>query len=301
VRVLVTGAAGFLGGAVVRACRRAGDRARGLVRSPSQAELLRAEGGVPVVGDVLVPETLGRAVEGCDVVVHLAQARGGDAEAARAVRVRGLTNVLAACRDAGVERILIGSGYWVYLEHDGVITEESPVRPIGLAAVNHEAERVARAAEDTGEFEVVVVRPGMVYGQGSWFGEMVDELRSGKYAYVGDGANRLSPVALEDAGDAFRLVLDRWRPGRTYLVVDDEPVTTREFAGFVADQLGVARPSGLSMERAAQLWGRELAQLNAADRPASNAALRALGWTPRHPSFRDGVPPLLRSMQGRTR
>jgi len=299
VRVLVSGAAGFLGGAVVRACAAAGHEVRGLVRSPGQAGPLRSLGGHPVIGDVLDPATLARAVDGCDVIVHLAQARGASPESSRAVRVDGATNLLAAARDAGVRRFVVGSGYWVYLGEHGVVTEESPVHPVGLAAVNFDTEAAARAAEDLGEVEAVVVRPGMVYGDGSWFREMVDELRSGTYRFVGDGSNRLSPVSLEDAGEAYRTILETWRPGRTYLVVDDVPVSTREFAAFVARELGVAEPTAIPIDRAAELWGADAARLNAADRAASNARLRGLGWRPRYRSFHEGVPPVLRSMVDR--
>jgi len=297
VRVLVSGAGGFLGEAAVRACARAGHEVRGLIRFPAQSARIRDAGGTAVVGSVLDPRTLEPAVDGCDAVVHLAQARGAAPELARAVRVDGAANLLAAARGSGPRRFVVGSGYWVYRDNPGVVTEESPLEPLGISAINFETERTVRAAEQRGEVDAIVVRPGMVYGDGSWFREMVEELRAGTYRYVGDGANRLSPVALEDTGEAFRRILDSGRPGSTYLVVDDEPVATREFAGFVARELHVPGPSSLPTAEAAQLWGADLTRLNSADRGASNGRLRSLGWVPRYPTFRDGLPPILRAMR----
>jgi len=300
VRILVSGAAGFLGGAVVRACSRAGHEVQGLVRSPSQEAGVAANGGIAVVGDVTDPTTLTHAVDGCDVVVHLAQARGGPPEAARAVRVDGAAHLLRAATAARAHRFVVGSGYWVYRGGPGWLTEESPLEPIGLAAVNFETEQVARAAGARGAIEVLVVRPGMVYGNGSWFREMVEELRRGSHRFVGDGANRLSPVALEDLGEAYRVILDRGQSGATYLVVDDEPVATREFVDFVAHALRAPRPQGIPLVEAEREWGSEPARLSARDRGASNARLRSLGWVPRDPSFRGGVPPVIRSILGPT-
>ena len=297
-RVLVTGAGGFLGEAAVRACARAGHEVRGLVRLPAQSARVRDAGGIAVVGSVLEPTTLGAAVDGCDAVVHLAQARGAAPELARAVRVDGAGNLLAAIRRSGARRFIIGSGYWVYRDNPGLLTEDSPLEPLGISAINFETERVVRAAEQRGEVDAIVVRPGMVYGDGSWFREMVEELRAGTYRYVGEGTNRLSPVALDDTGEAFRRILDGGRPRTTYLVVDDAPVPTRDFARFVARELQVPEPSGLPRAEAEHLWGADLARLNAADRGASNARLRSLGWVPCYPTYRDGVPRVVRAMQG---
>jgi nucleoside-diphosphate-sugar epimerase len=292
VRILVCGAAGFLGNEVVRACARAGHDVHGLVRASSQREIVAHAGGTPVVGSVLEPERLREVVRDRDVVVHLAQAHDAGSPHARAVRVDGTARLVAAMRERGVRRLVVGSGYWVYRTNPGTISEESPLEPLGLSRINFEAEEQARAGAKDG-IEVVVVRPGMVYGPGSWFASMVEELRAGSYRYVGSGANRLSPVALTDTGEAYRRIVESAPAGTSYLVVDDEPVPTADFARTVAHRIGAPTPRGIPFEEAARAWGSDLARLNAADRAASNARLRTLGWSPRFPTFREGVPEVL--------
>jgi nucleoside-diphosphate-sugar epimerase len=286
-KVLVCGAAGFLGLAVVRSLAREGHDVRGLVRAPGQRELVAGAGGRPVVGSVLDAASLRAAADGCDAAIHLAQAPGDGGERAAAVRIEGASNLRAVAHAGRLSRLVIGSGYWVYRSHPGVISEDSPVEPLGLSRWNYEAERRAQGPAPP---EVVVVRPGMVYGNGSWFREMVEELAAGRYRYVADGRNRLSPVALEDAAEAFSRVLTDAPAGSTYLVVDDAPVRTTDFAAHVADRLGSPPPQSLAFDAAVAAWGEELARLNAADRAASNARLRGLGWRPRFPTFRDGLP-----------
>lgn len=295
-RVLVTGASGFLGQAVLRELVGGGHTAVGLVRSPAQVPEVTAAGATAVLGDVTQPSTLGPAVRGTDAVVHLAQARSGAEDEARAVRVEGARNLAKAARSAGTQRLILGSGYWVYRSNPGTITEESPLEPIGLSKVNFDAEEVAREAARDGGIQTIVVRPGMVYGDGSWFGEMLRELQDGTYRYIGDGANRLSPVARSDAGTAFRTLVEEGRSGETYLVVDDAPVSTREFAEFVARTIRARPPGSIGLADAAKAWGSDLARLNAADRAASNRKLRELGWAPRYASYRDGLTGLLRGL-----
>ncbi|MCI4360485.1 MAG: NAD(P)H-binding protein, partial [Thermoplasmata archaeon] len=232
VRVAVTGASGFLGAEVVRALAREGHEVRGLVRRPADLVPLSSVGATGVLGDVTIAASLPQLVDGCDQVIHLAQSGSGDIDARRLVRVDGCRKLGEAAIVAGARRLVVGSGYWVYRSSPDVITEESALDPRSISLVNHETELAAHAMGADGAIEVAVVRPGMVYGNGSWFRQMVHEIRTKEYRYVDDGANFLSPIHLHDLGTAFRTVVERAPAGETYIAVDDEPVTTRDFAAF---------------------------------------------------------------------
>jgi nucleoside-diphosphate-sugar epimerase len=292
VRVLVAGAAGFLGRSIVRAFAGGGHEVVGLVRASGQAATVRADGGEPAVGDLLAPRSLAAPLHGVDLAIHVAQPSEGSLARLREVRVQGAEHLVTAARAARVPRLLIGSGYWVYRDSAEPITEESPIAPLSLSQVNFDCEEVGRRAMRDGSLEVSVLRPGMVYGPGSWFREMVTGIRDGSYRFIEPGSNYLSPVHLADAGEAFRAVAERWKGGETYLVVDDAPAPTREFAEFVAGRLGT-RVRGMPFAQASAEWGEELARLNAASRRASNRKLRGLGWRPRFPEYRAGVPGVL--------
>lgn len=295
-RALVAGADGFLGRAVVSALASHGHEVVALVHHDRGARPSLGPRVTTVVGDLLEPSTLGPALRGVDLAVHLAQAPASDLGHMRRVRVEGGRNLVAAVAAEGAKRVLVGSGYWVYRDSTEPIVEASPVAPMSLSSVNFEAEEVAREAGRKGGVSVGVVRPGMVYGDGSWFGEMVAELGRSTYRYLGDGTNFLSPIHLDDLGEAFRCLAERGDPTGLYLVVDDAPVDHRTFAEFVAERLGVPKPQGVPFEEAERDWGREIALLNAASRRASNARLRSTGWAPRYPSYREGVPEVLRRM-----
>jgi nucleoside-diphosphate-sugar epimerase len=293
VQILVAGAAGYLGRSVVRACSKSGHTVHGLVRKPEQDDSVRASGGVPVRGDLLDAGSLSGATRGMDVVIQVAQAASGTWEERKAVRVDGTRHLVEAARRSRVPRFILGSGYWVYRGGPGVLTEDGPMEPMSVSLLNFGAEQAVRDRSAAQPVDWVILRPGMVYGLGSWFREMVDEIDAGRFRFVGDGSNFMSPVDLDDTGEAFRYACERGAAGESYLVVDDAPVTTAEFARFVAERRKAPPPSGIALDEAAREWGREIALLNAASRKASNAKLRRIGWSPGRATYREGVPRVL--------
>jgi 2-alkyl-3-oxoalkanoate reductase len=293
--VLVVGATGFLGRSVVRAFSAAGEPVRGLARDAVKAARVREDGGNPVLGDILDVESLRAAAASCRGVIHVAAnpSEGGDPTR---VRVEGTRNLVEAARREGVARLVIGSGYWVYRGQAEPIHEDAPVEPRGESQINYDAERAGLEANSPGRLEVLAVRPGMVYGNGSWFRTLAESVRSGEYRVVGPGSNRWSFVDRWDAGTAFRTVLESGGAGQVYNVVDGHPASLREFADFVASELHAPPPQTVTPEEAAREMGEIVARHVAADRPTSDEKLRGLGWRPQFPTYRDGIPGLLREM-----
>jgi nucleoside-diphosphate-sugar epimerase len=300
-RVLVAGASGFLGLSAVRALRAGGHEVVGLVRSPEKGAAVRAAGGAPKQGDILSIPALVEAAQGCGAVVHAAASATaasrevGQSIAAK-VRVDGAYNLVAAARKVGAKRLLVVSGTWLHGDHADTITESSSVKPTGTAMFNWQAERAALEANRPGALEVLVVRPGMVYGDGGWFREMVGEIRAGTYQVPGGGANHWSPLHLDDCGAAIAAVLERGRAGEVYIAADDEPVRLRAFADMTADALGRARPGSMTMEDAIRQHGEPTARHLAANQAVSNAKLKGIGWAPRVARAREGVPAVIEAM-----
>ncbi|MCI4364356.1 MAG: NAD-dependent epimerase/dehydratase family protein [Thermoplasmata archaeon] len=301
-RVLVTGAAGFLGRGAVRALVGSGAEVRGLVRRRPHLAIVRSDGGEPLLGDVADPTTVARSVSGCDAILHLAAPSSANSRTVLGLtefvrsRAAGARNLVRAARAQGVPRVVIGSGYWLYGGHRGTITERSTSRNPIAVSYNLGAERAGQAAIAEGFPEVILVRPGMVYGIGAWFLPFARALQDGSYRYIGRGLNHWSPVSLGDSGRAFALLTRKGKAGETYLVVDDEPVQVRTLAEYVAQRLGAPLPRGEPFAHVAAELGSGIARALSANQAASNAKLRALGWKPKYPSYRDGIPPVLREL-----
>ena len=171
-KVLVTGGTGFVGSHSVKAIGEAGHDLRLLVRSPGRLapalEPLGVRGVEHVVGDATDAEAVGRAMDGCDAVVHAAAVFSYDAREDREmqrVNARATEVVLGAACEAGLDPIVHVSSYVALLPPGGVLSGDSPVgEPRGVYARSKaETERMARQLQDQGA-PVVITYPGMVWG-----------------------------------------------------------------------------------------------------------------------------------------
>ncbi|HEV8201796.1 MAG TPA: NAD(P)-dependent oxidoreductase [Candidatus Polarisedimenticolia bacterium] len=136
------------------------------------------------------------------------------------------------------------------------------------------------------------------YGAGSWFPETVRQIRSGRTTHlIGDGETHLGYVEIGDVGEAFRLAAEKGAAGTRFNVADEEPLTVRQFVDETARTLGVAKPRGVSFDEA--LAERGPVFVEALTSPASldiESTRRELGWRPRYPSIRQGLPAAVRTL-----
>lgn len=211
------------------------------------------------------------------VVVVATAAGSRDVDEYRATYVDGLRNVLDGIDASGARpRLLVVSSTAVYDVDDGsVVDEDTPARGgTPTATVLLEAERLLRERAP----EAVLLRLSGVYGPGRE--RLVEQVRS--------GAARLSPtpgasahtnrIHRDDAAAALVHLARVADPEPLYLGTDDEPVRLDDVLTFLADELGAPVPPR----------GDASARRSGGDKRLSNARLRATGWAPRYPSFRDG-------------
>ncbi len=169
-KVLVTGAAGFLGGHLVDMLVERGDEVRAMVRPVEDSSHLRTQAGVEIVeGDLTDSASLKRAVEGVQRVYNVAAKTGpwGLEDIYRAVNVQGLADLIHAAMDAGVQRIVHTSSITVYGHHlRGIVTEDDTFHaednPYSRTKIAGE-KLIANLVQDQGA-PVVIVRPGWIYG-----------------------------------------------------------------------------------------------------------------------------------------
>jgi nucleoside-diphosphate-sugar epimerase len=180
-KLLVTGAGGFLGGWVVECCLLSGIPVRAGIRRWNSAVRLARHAAEIVPCDVLSPDQLAAAMEGCDAVVHCAVGDQG-------VTVDGTRNVLAAAERLQLRRVVHLSSVAVYGQVEGTIDEGHPRRSGGnhYARCKIEAEKVCERYVAR-QVPIVVLRPSIIYGPFSetWTVSFAKRLMSGRWGTFG--------------------------------------------------------------------------------------------------------------------
>jgi nucleoside-diphosphate-sugar epimerase len=299
-KVLLIGASGAIGSRLIPQLIDHDHDVVGTCHSAAKTERLRSLGAEPVVLDALdaraVRETVTR-VEPEAIVYQataLADARFGrnfDRTFAQTnrLRIEGTDNLLAAAREAGVQRFVAQSFASMRNSREGgmVKTEDDPLDPNppktmreGQAAMRHLEQAVTGAGG-------IALRYGGFYGDPN--DGMVEPVRKHQFPIIGDGAGVLSFIHLDDAAAATVRALDHDGPA-IYNIVDDEPAPMREWLPALAAALGAKPPRHMPVWLARLIAGEAAVLMGTEARGASNAkAKRELGWTPEHyPSWRQG-------------
>ena len=180
-RVLVTGATGFIGSHVARAMASSGHQVRALVRTPAKLETVTARAGVDIDalevanGDITDAAAVAEAVDGCDAVVHAAAVVGVDPSRAAeidSVNFAGASNVLGAAADAGCDPIVhVSTAMALFPFTADPVTPDHPVgKPrYPYARSKARCETLARSLQDDGR-PVVIVYPALVIGPDDYGG-----------------------------------------------------------------------------------------------------------------------------------
>lgn len=260
-RVLITGAAGFLGAALCDRLTSEGDEVVGVDRVADPARGVHA-------GDTTDPAPWRALLDGCDAVIHTAAvvSNAVDLDEQWRINVLGTRRVVEAARDAGVRRVVHLSSVRAFSDTgfpDGV-TEDHPVRPDGNPYVDTKiaSEHVVLQAHAAGEVDAVVIRPGDVYGPGSvpWILKPLDAIRSGQFLLPAMGGGIHSPVYVDDLVSGVVLALRAPEAaGQVFTIAGPRGVRSDEYFGHLYRMLGRRGPLGIPT-------GPAVALAHAADR-----------------------------------
>jgi uncharacterized protein YbjT (DUF2867 family) len=232
--LLVTGGTGFVGPKVVHALRERDLPVRCLVRKPSSgtAPSLAAWGCELVQGDVADAASLRRAVDGCDVVVHLVAIRQGSREKFERVMEQATRDLVATAKDAGVRRFVLMSAL-------GTSDQTKDLVPY-----YHAKWEMEQTVAGSG-IEHVIFRPSFIFGRDG--GILPTFKRLAKVApvtpIIGSGEQRLQPIWIDDVAAYFVEGVQRSDAAGVFELGGPDAVTWNELWERLKRALGVRRPS----------------------------------------------------------
>ncbi|MER6951619.1 NAD(P)-dependent oxidoreductase [Nonomuraea sp. NPDC000554] len=300
--VLLAGATGTLGSVLIGHLLAAGHTVLGITRFAAGAERLATAGAVPVVADVMNRESLLTALDGMQAhaVVHQATAISGlplfhrALYATDALRDHGTAHLIEAAELVGARRFVTQSFFlgYGYRDHgEELVTEESPFAEPGQGAFDPHM-RSMRANEEqvfgAPGIEGISLRYGMFYGPEATTRKLMDMTRK-RMLPVPDPAGTVSLIHIEDAASATVAALERGTPGRSYNIADDHPVRFDAYVKALAVAAGGPVPLKMPgwLLRATPYMFALMVRTRI--RLSTERARRELGWTPRYPSYREGL------------
>jgi UDP-glucose 4-epimerase len=243
-RAAITGAAGFLGGHLVRGFEARGARVLPLVRTVAE----RSPAGATALEDALSDPT---RLQGVDVVVHAAAVRhrhGIDTATYRASNVDLVERALRAAAAARVKRFVFVSSVGVYGFPSRLpVTESHPYAPrTQYSATKVEAEMRARKTARELGLPLCIVRPTIVYGPGDRNGmldKMAAMIRAGAYRIVGPGDNLLHHTHVDDIVEGVWLASTHpAADNEHFILAGPETVTLAQLSDIVARAVGRPLP-----------------------------------------------------------
>jgi nucleoside-diphosphate-sugar epimerase len=270
----------------------------GQVRSPKSESAVKEAGGQPHHADLFDAESLAKAAEGCDTVIHAATAIPVKQKTTPAdwamndhIRRKGTRCLTEAAAKIGAKTYLQQSIAWVARPKDECQFDEvSPTVPEPAIQSAIDAETIAREAESAEGFTVSILRGGFFYDSESGHTRMLaDALRKRQMPIIGGGEAEWAMIHSDDAASAYVLAAENPKSG-VWHIVDNELVEVRNFLKEFAARLGAPAPRRVPVWLARWLAGEQAVEYFTRSIRTTNARFRHdFGWTPRYSTYREGL------------
>jgi nucleoside-diphosphate-sugar epimerase len=285
-KIVVTGATGFIGSAIVRELIDAGHQVLGLARSDVGAQSLVAAGAEVHRGDLENPESLRRGAATSDAVIHTAFNHDFSKFVANCEADRHVIEVLGDALAGSGKLLIVTSGTGMANSGPGILSTEHDLAASSKVIPRAASEEAAASAAARGVRTAIVRLPQVhdTVKQGLVTYAIHVAREKGVSAYVGDGPNRWPAAHRLDTARLYRLVLEKAEAGDRFHAVAEEGVRVRDIAEVIGRGLNVPVVS-LAPEESSKHFGW-LGPFVGWDVPASSAYTREkLGWNPTGPGL----------------
>jgi len=308
-KIIIAGGAGFIGRHLVKALSARGHKVYGLAKDRMRGKVLEELGCRPIIGNLLTNGPWERAIEKFDVAIGCTMpGRRGQAPSMKQVpdllksHTDACSNLILAVHEGMLKGLILTFGVLSYGDHgEEWVDEETPREPIGYGRFIGPAVHALAHLAESKQVKAKFMFPGWAYGNGSWFKDMLlPAFEQGRARVVGSGGNYMSFVHVEDLAEAYVQAAEEIgyspppeeRPvTEMFNLVDDQPMTQKEWLSEVARALGKPAPPSIPVEECAQQAGELWTEsVTCSVRVKNERAKSTLGLTLKYPTIHDGVP-----------
>jgi len=301
-KVLVTGASGFVGSAIVRELVSQGHEVAGLVRSPARAAAVEDMGAKPVVGNLFEPESWQGAVRESDIVIsatrpvrHGSRLNLEDSHRRSYNHGRMVGNILSAAQGSRVKCVALTYGVQGMGDRErDWVDERTELRPAGYEhTVSGAFWHIDKTSRKT-RVPIINIFTGWPYGEAGWLVDTARDLQRGSFKMVGTGSNYLSLIHIDDLAAVYARIVEKVPAGNRFCLVDGAPVSQRELIGLIAECVGAPSPKKTDFASYSARAGELQAQAWCCSTRVSGEKMKQrLLPTLRYPSVYEGVPAAL--------
>ncbi len=290
-KVLVTGASGFIGSKLSQKLISKGDEVYGIIH-----EKPNTVNGLHVITADLSDNTFDMPEVNFDVVYHLAAATPlvKDRKKQKKINLDGTVNLFEKIKNK-TNLIIYTSGLGVFGNPgNSIINEESEIKPdTDFVKIRLEAQKFLENSCNENKINFSVCYFGDVYGDGSWFTNMVvNRLKNGTFKIPGKGDYLKCFIHVDDAVGILDVIARNDMRDKSYIAVDSTSTTFKEFVDYTADKIGVKHPGGVPMFLAKGILGGDLIKLLTTSMKVSNEKISKI-YTFKYPSYKEGINSIL--------
>ena len=291
-KVLVTGAGGFIGSRLAKKMISEGHEVYGVIHDkPSQTEGIQIINADLTKNDFVIPDVK------FDIVFHLAAATPlvKDKKKQKRINYEGTVNLFEKIKDK-TDFVIYASGLGVFGNTNEMVTEQSSIQPdTDFVKIRLEAQRFLEKSCKENNIGLSVCYFGDVYGDASWFTEMiVKRLKNGTFRIPGKGDYDKCFIHVDDAVGILVSIIKNNLKDQSYICADSTSVTFKEFVNYTADKIGTKHPGGVPMFLAKGVLGGDLVKLLTTPMKISNQKVSKI-YNFVYPSYKEGINSILES------